>query len=91
MIGNMQGDHITDRGRGTGYTGERLHNPERNFQPTKFGNEIALNVGGGGPGKGRTVYASGSQGTTGAPAAGNPPAQGRDILGGYGPESSRGR
>jgi hypothetical protein len=74
MIGNIQGNHITERGgRGTGYTGERLHNPERDFQPVKFGNEVALNVGKGGCGTGRTLYGqSGSQGTHGAPAQGAP-------------------
>jgi hypothetical protein len=34
MLGNMQGSHVTERGgRETSYRGERLHNPERNFQP----------------------------------------------------------
>jgi hypothetical protein len=68
----MQGDHVTNRGDSTGYTGERLHSPERDFQPVKFGNEVALNVGGGGPGKGRTVYPSGNQGTQGAVNPGDP-------------------
>jgi hypothetical protein len=42
---------------------------------------MALNVGGGGPGKGRTVYASGSQGMQGAVNPGNPrPNAQRDAL-----------
>jgi hypothetical protein len=58
--------------------------------PVAFGNQLATNVGQGGPGAGRTVMRSGSQGTHG-PVAGSPEPQGRDILGSFGPESSRGR
>jgi hypothetical protein len=77
----MVGDHVTQRGESTGYTGEKLHNPSRDFQPVKFGNEVALNVRGGGPGVGRTVYASGSQGTQGAVNPGDPrPNSQRDAL-----------
>jgi hypothetical protein len=67
----MVGDKET-HGRGsTGYKGERLHNPEKNFQPVKFGNELATNVGRGGPGTGRTLHGqSGSQGCHGQPAQG---------------------
>jgi hypothetical protein len=39
--------------------------------PTKFGNELATNVGAGGPGKGREVFASGSQGQHGPVAQGD--------------------
>jgi hypothetical protein len=35
----------------------------KSFQQSKFGNELATNVGTGGPGKGRTVMRSGLQGT----------------------------
>src|SRR5262249_38503601 len=87
QIGTAVGDHVTHRGDGTGYTGERLHNPERNFQPVKFGNEVALNVGKGGCGTGRTLYGqAGSQGTHGQPAPGNAPAKDRDILRDFGPD-----
>jgi hypothetical protein len=73
----------------TDYRGEKLHNPERNFQPTKFGNEVALNVKGGGPGTGRTLYGqSGTQGQHG-PVAGSSKPAGREILGSFGPESKR--
>jgi hypothetical protein len=80
QIGEIQGDHITGRpGGGTDYRGERLHN-DRNFQPVKFGNEVALNVGKGGCGTGRTLYGQvGSQGTHGTPAGTQRPA-GRGIL-----------
>jgi hypothetical protein len=89
MLGNMQGSHIT-RGEESGYRGERLHN-DRNFQPTRFGNEVALNVGKGGPGTGRTLYGqSGSQGCHGQPAAGNPrPVSSRHIISSYGPDYLR--
>ena len=78
QIGQSQGNHLTNKGS-TSYRGEPLHN-ERNFQPTKFGNEVALNVGRGGPGTGRILHGqSGSQGRHG-PVAGSPRPQGRGIL-----------
>ena len=71
QIGIMWGRHATNRDN-TDYRGERLHH-DRSFQPVKFGNEVALNVGKGGCGTGRTIHATGSQGTHGQAAAGNPP------------------
>jgi hypothetical protein len=68
------------------------------FQPVRHGNELATNVGKGGPGAGRTVHRSGSQGTHGSvsqgvkdwapdvPATGS---KGPDIHSMYGPEKSR--
>ena len=85
MLGNMQGSHTTNR-TDSNYRGEKLHNPERNFQPVKFGNEVALNVKGGGPGKGREVMRTGSQGTHGSPAPGNAPPKSGDILSQFGPD-----
>ena len=79
QIGTMYGDHVTDKSETSRYSGERLHNPERNFQPVKFGNEVALNVGKGGPGVGREVMRSGGQGCHG-PVAGSPRPAGRGIL-----------
>jgi hypothetical protein len=71
QIGTSWGDHVTSFGGSqSSYQGEKLHN-DRNFQPTKFGNEVALNVGKGGPGTGRTLYGqSGVQGCHGQPAQG---------------------
>jgi hypothetical protein len=89
QIGNIQGSHVT-RGDESGYRGESLHSG-RSFQPVPFGNQVALNVGKGGPGTGRDVHASGSQGNHGATNPGNPRQQGRDILSSFGPESSRER
>jgi hypothetical protein len=76
QIGYQVGDHRTDGRGSTGYRGEKLHSPERNFQPVKFGNELATNVGKGGPGAGRTLY--GQSGQHG-PVAGSPRPQGRGF------------
>jgi hypothetical protein len=90
MLGNMQGSHVT-RGEESSYRGEPLHGG-RSFQPVKFGNELALNVKGGGPGTGRTIYACGSQGVQGSANPGTPrPVPDRHIIESYGPESSRPR
>jgi hypothetical protein len=71
QLGQKQGSHVT-RGGESDYRGERLHN-DRSFQPVPFGNEVALNVGKGGPGAGRTLYGqSGQQGCHGQPAQGGP-------------------
>jgi hypothetical protein len=58
-----------------------------------LGNEVALNVQGGGPGKGRETFRSGTQGTHGPTVAGEPRQPGtadrgsRAILGGPGSKS----
>jgi hypothetical protein len=73
QLGQHVGDHTTNRPGSSGYRGEPLHQ-DRSFQPVKFGNEVALNVGKGGCGTGRTLYGqSGSQGTHGSVNPGNPP------------------
>ena len=89
MFGQMQGSHVT-RGEESTYRGEPLHSG-RSFQPVKFGNEVALNVGKGGPGTGRTTYSCGSQGVHGGANPGNPRPQGRDVLSDYGPDYRRPR
>ena len=79
------GQHVGDKAthgnpKGTGYRGEPLHN-NRSFQPVPFGNEVALNVGKGGCGTGRTIYSTGSQSQHGATNPGNPrPNTQRDAL-----------
>ena len=89
QLGQHTGDHTTNRPGSTGYRGEPLHN-NRNFQPVKFGNEVALNVGKGGCGTGRTLYGqAGSQGTHGATNPGNAPAKSTDILRQFGPDSRK--
>jgi hypothetical protein len=53
-----------------------------------LGNQVALNVGKGGPGAGRTIHTRGSQGHHGPANPGSsPPA--RDILSEFGKERSR--
>ena len=85
--GQKQGSHVTDR-RESSCRGEPKFTG-KNFQPVKFGNEVALNVGKGGCGTGRTIYSTGSQDQHGQPAPGNPPAKNADILSQFGPESKR--
>src|SRR6516225_3076907 len=87
QLGQKQGDHVT-RGGSSGYRGDPLHSG-RSFQPVKFGNEVALNVGPGGCGTGRTIYKTGSQGVQGATNPGNAPAKNKDILSSYGPDYRR--
>jgi hypothetical protein len=86
QLGQHVGDKATHgNSKGSGYRGEPLHN-DRSFQPVPFGNEVALNVGKGGCGTGRTLYGqAGSQGQYGSGGAAKP--AGRDILGDFGPES----
>ena len=54
QLGQKQGSHIT-RHSDSDYRGDPLHSG-RSFQPVPFGNEVALNVGKGGCGTGRTIY-----------------------------------
>jgi hypothetical protein len=78
QFGYSVGDHVTNKLGSTGYQGEPLHGPaDRNFQPVPFGNEVALNVKGGGPGTGRTIYKTGTQQQYGS--AGPQKPAGRDF------------
>jgi hypothetical protein len=71
QLGNKVGNHITDD-KNTGYTGERMHDG-RDFHPVMLGNQKALDVKGGGPGRGRDpAMRSGSQGTHGPTNPGMP-------------------
>jgi|SRR6516165_12366376 len=84
-IGQSYGSHVTNKDD-TGYRGPKFHS-DKSFQPVPFGNEVALNVKGGGPGAGRTLHGqSGSQGCHGQPVSGNAPAKNRDILRDFGPD-----
>jgi hypothetical protein len=70
--GAHRGSHSTDRGDGR-FKNERLYDAGPSFSPVKFGNELATNVGKGGPGTGRTLYGqAGTQCMTGKPAQGVP-------------------
>jgi hypothetical protein len=73
---------------GGGHTGQPTAQPVfvgQKPQQALLGNQKATDVGGGGPGKGRTIYRTGYQSQYGN-VAGNPKPQGRDILSGYGPD-----
>lgn len=77
QIGNIVGDHVTNRDS-TGYKGERMDRG-RGYSPPVGPTDNVAAVGCGG---GRTVYASGSQGTQGSVNPGNPrPNTYRDALG----------
>jgi hypothetical protein len=70
QLGNKIGNHITNKSA-TNFRGDPLF-AGPGYNPTKYGNAVALNVGKGGPGTGRTTYASGSQDCHGTPAQGSP-------------------
>jgi hypothetical protein len=77
-IGTKRGNHATEDGSGhASYTPHYGNPPTNAAQP--LGNEVASNVGRGGPGVGRLVHGCGSQGTHGAPNRGNPADPGADI------------
>jgi hypothetical protein len=63
--------------------------PIRTAPQVPMGNAVALNVGKGSPGAGRTTHPCGSQGTHGNVNPGHSPAP-RDILSEFGPEKSKG-
>src|SRR6516164_6891639 len=86
--GSSYGSHVTNQSD-TGYRGPKFYG-DKSFQPVPFGNEVALNVGKGGCGTGRTIYKTGSQGTQGNVAPGNPPrVPDRHIIESYGPDYRR--
>jgi hypothetical protein len=66
QIGNKVGDHTTENGKGTGYRGDPMFMKAPAGGAQVLGNAKALDVGKGGPGTGRTVMATGSQGQHGA-------------------------
>ena len=77
-LGNMRGSHVTDKG-----DLPAKPTPMQTVKPpisVPLGNELATNVGAGGPGKGRTVMATGSQQMHGAPNPGNRTVSGPDPL-----------
>jgi hypothetical protein len=89
-IGRAVGNHASEGAEGGGYTTKRPNAPlyVEAKAPSDLGNKVARNVGRGGPGAGRVIHPSGSQGLHG-PVAGSPKPGGRDILGAFGPESKR--
>jgi hypothetical protein len=83
QLGQRQGNHVTEQGS-TGYGGLEINaGPMGGVGAVKLGNEVALNVKGGGPGKGRTVMPSGSQCMTGAPNKGDPMPKAKALFPGW--------
>ena len=78
QIGSSMGSHSTDSGKVLRGAVEPVRGARMPSVP--LGNEVAKNVGGGGPGTGRAVMTSGTQGQHG-PVAGKPaPASGRPVV-----------
>jgi len=59
------------------------------YTGSKLGNEVALNVGAGAPGAGRTTMPCGSQGVHGPVNHGKSRPAGKDILSEFGPDMPR--
>jgi len=95
QLGSMKGTHVTDRAEtpasGALITKDAIRPPAGGNQ--RLGNELATNVGKGGPGAGRTLYGqSGTNCQYGAADPGNPakPSIGpKDILSDFGPERGK--
>jgi hypothetical protein len=85
QVGQNLGDHITER-RGIVNPIERDQERRPVSAGVPLGNEVARNVGRGGPGTGRNVMACGSQGQHGSAVPGNAPAKNTDILRQFGPD-----
>ena len=77
QIGQQMGNHATGSGKNLTRSVEAVRG--QSVRSVTLGNETSKSAGQG-PGSGRTVMATGSQGQHGA-VAGSPPQQGRDILG----------
>jgi hypothetical protein len=76
QIGQSLGNHSTEKSGRTNPT-EKMYGA--NTQPVPFGNEVALNVGGGGPGKGRNLWGKSGTNCVTGPVAGTAWSQGREI------------
>jgi hypothetical protein len=88
QLGSAIGNHSTEQGRNLPYKGEAMREgktPAGGAVP--LGNQVALNVGKGGVGTGRTIHQCGSQSSPGPVRS--PNATGRDILRDFGPDSKR--
>src|SRR5262249_47039669 len=81
----MLPERVAQIGAATSFPKPKLEGP--GYDGAKYGNEVALNVGAGGPGKGRQIHHCGSQGQHGSPNRGEAGMQGgadrgpRAILG----------
>jgi hypothetical protein len=87
QIGSAMGSKLKSGSLGNSYSGENSALPlmkGRVPHPAPgLGNAVALNVGKGGVGTGRTIYHCGTQMKTPAPT---PMSGGKDILSSYGPD-----
>jgi len=86
QIGSAMGSTVKAKGMGNGYGGTNSATfvMAGTYRQPPLGNQVALNVGKGGPGAGRVVYGqSGSQSQT--PTA-RPMPQGRNTLLEFGPD-----
>jgi len=83
QLGNHTGSHVTQTGKDTGYRGEDLIRDKGYNVKPGFGNAVALNVGGGGPGRGYEVMKSGSQCRTGPANPGNPMPKAKPLFPGF--------
>jgi hypothetical protein len=90
-LGNMRGTHVTRGGiEGGGGDLPAKLTPMGTVKPpisVKLGNELATNVGGGGPGAGRTIYKTGMQMQYGAAVSNRPAPTGPDPLRAWFPPS----
>ena len=90
QLGGVYGNHSTDHSKVLPYRGEDYlvgKTPAGGAVP--LGNQIATNIGKGGPGTGREVFRCGSQGSPGPVRS--PIATGRDTLAEFGPDTSNAR
>jgi len=91
QLGNKVGSHVT-RGQDSDYRGDAF-NIGRGYNPVPYGNEKALDVGGGGCGTGRTIYSSGSQSGGAGHGPSNPgdprSVPSRHVIESYGPDYRR--
>jgi hypothetical protein len=85
QFGSAIGNHATGSAKALRGGAEKYSGAGPAGGGQKLGNEVALNVGKGGPGTGRTVMRSGSQQGTTAPQS---MSAGRDILSEFGPDSA---
>ncbi len=89
QIGSSMGNHSTEGRSADKILRKAVERMEGGRgTPSELGNSVALNIGKGGPGKGRQVYFTGSQQTHG-PVVGNSRPKGRDILSEFGPDFKR--
>jgi hypothetical protein len=81
QLGNMEGDHATNKGASTGYTGVGLIGPKQPIS-VKLGNEVAASTKCG-VGGSREVMKSGSQGVQGPTNPGNPTPKAKELFPGW--------